>query len=407
MPKLDLKSPGFVGALGGVSQAIIDTLVVAGGGGGSGGAASVGICGRGGGGGGGVMEIEDQELFIQQYPVTVGGGGGGGGGANSPGGTGGTSILVTDTQQISILGGVSGAAVSITNQNQTNENNFSNAYYSESNGGLIPGYYVTRIKLRIAAGATTFVVINASTGVVLAQVSIGATGSADWYTLPTPILITGGLTLNIAWMGGGGAARPFGFASPGAGSQIQRDSSNNGPYPTITSPVIGDFLTCTGCSAGWEIEMESRIISTGGGGGQVAGAGGAAGGGGAGGGGTGGCPGSNGGTGEQNDFRTGSDVFYSGGGGGGTSSASNPGGAGGGGTGTNGHVPGGAGGGNTGGGGGGTNLTGNGGSGGSGIVVIRYLTGTMTATGGTETSYGSFSVHTFTSSGTFEVTSIP
>jgi len=60
---------------------------------------------------------------------------------------------------------------------------------------------------------------------------------------------------------------------------------------------------------------------------------------------------------------------------------------------------------------GGTN-TGNGGdgagtsptgSGGSGIVVIRY-TGAQRATGGTITSSGGYTVHTFTTSGTFTAT---
>jgi hypothetical protein len=58
---------------------------------------------------------------------------------------------------------------------------------------------------------------------------------------------------------------------------------------------------------------------------------------------------------------------------------------------------------NTGGGGGG-NTDGTQTSGGSGIVIIRYVTGTVTATGGTVTTVGSDTVHTFTSSGTFTVT---
>jgi hypothetical protein len=37
-------------------------------------------------------------------------------------------------------------------------------------------------------------------------------------------------------------------------------------------------------------------------------------------------------------------------------------------------------------------------------VVIRYLTASGTATGGTITTYGSYTVHTFTSDGTFEIT---
>jgi hypothetical protein len=56
---------------------------------------------------------------------------------------------------------------------------------------------------------------------------------------------------------------------------------------------------------------------------------------------------------------------------------------------------------NTGGGGGG-GQNGNGYAGGSGIVVIRYLTVDFgTCTGGTITTDGAYTVHTFTSSGTF------
>ena len=65
--------------------------------------------------------------------------------------------------------------------------------------------------------------------------------------------------------------------------------------------------------------------------------------------------------------------------------------------------PGGNAGANTGGGGGGGshyNLTNKGGEGGSGIVVIRYA-GVQKATGGTITTVGNYTVHTFTTSGTF------
>ena len=71
------------------------------------------------------------------------------------------------------------------------------------------------------------------------------------------------------------------------------------------------------------------------------------------------------------------------------------------------NTPGGNGGANTGGGGGGGshyNLTNAGGNGGSGIVIIRYL-GPQNATGGTVTTTGDYTVHTFLSSGTFTPTS--
>ena len=56
---------------------------------------------------------------------------------------------------------------------------------------------------------------------------------------------------------------------------------------------------------------------------------------------------------------------------------------------------------NTGGGGyGGTTGTTTGYNGGSGLVVIRYL-GTQKGTGGTVTSSGGYTIHTFLSSGTY------
>ncbi|MDZ4372182.1 MAG: Ig-like domain-containing protein [Phenylobacterium sp.] len=92
-------------------------------------------------------------------------------------------------------------------------------------------------------------------------------------------------------------------------------------------------------------------------------------------------------------------VYGSGGGGGGYSSA----GAGAGGPGGGSGSDTGAGGGGTanrGGGGGGGAGSGAGGAGGSGVVVVRYY-GSQTASGGTVTSAGGYTIHTFTSSGTF------
>jgi hypothetical protein len=55
---------------------------------------------------------------------------------------------------------------------------------------------------------------------------------------------------------------------------------------------------------------------------------------------------------------------------------------------------------NTGGGGGAGGIINNGGAGGSGIVVLRYL-GSQRGTGGTVTTSGGYTIHTFTSSGTY------
>ncbi len=99
---------------------------------------------------------------------------------------------------------------------------------------------------------------------------------------------------------------------------------------------------------------------------------------------------------------TGISVTYGGGGGGNGTGSAGPGGTGGGGNGGAGGNPGTPGGANTGGGGGG----GAGYAGGSGVCVIRYQTSLGTGTGGTITTTGggAYTVHTFTSNGTFALT---
>lgn len=98
---------------------------------------------------------------------------------------------------------------------------------------------------------------------------------------------------------------------------------------------------------------------------------------------------------------SGSWAYYAGGGGGASCCYWGSGGAGGGGNGAqNGH--GAAGAANTGGGGGGGGGSG-GGNGGSGLVIIRYATSALGATGGTATTVGADTVRTFYSSGTFQI----
>lgn len=62
--------------------------------------------------------------------------------------------------------------------------------------------------------------------------------------------------------------------------------------------------------------------------------------------------------------------------------------------------------GGTGGNGGGSGSVGNPGTSGAGIVIISYPTGTLTATGGSITTSGGNTIHTFTTSGTWTVTAI-
>lgn len=89
---------------------------------------------------------------------------------------------------------------------------------------------------------------------------------------------------------------------------------------------------------------------------------------------------------------------WGGGGGGNGAVGYGNGGTGGGGRGGGGGNPGVAGAPNTGGGGGGGGY-----DGGSGVVIIIYPAGTATATGGTITPFGGYTMHTFTASGTFTV----
>jgi hypothetical protein len=123
--------------------------------------------------------------------------------------------------------------------------------------------------------------------------------------------------------------------------------------------------------------------------------------------------GGNGGAGQSSDI-SGTATFYAGGGGGCAGITAGVGGAGGGGAGTTNFADATAGAANTGGGGGGSRdlqaAGGNGGAGGSGIVILRYKTDgsdgivATTTTGGTKTTSGIYTVHTFTADGTFTVT---
>lgn len=111
---------------------------------------------------------------------------------------------------------------------------------------------------------------------------------------------------------------------------------------------------------------------------------------------------------------TGTNVTYGGGGGGGATNSNSPGagGTGGGGSGAN-EADGSNASANTGGGGGGsscdqfTSVARNGGNGGSGIVIIRYVTGTGLATGGVINQADGYTYHTFTTDGTFQVITTP
>ena len=211
-----------------------------------------------------------------------------------------------------------------------------------------------------------------------------------------------------------GTAYTITIGSGGAGSSVNTATGTNG-----TNSSISAIATAVGGGGGGANSTNNNGVSGGSGGGGSnsgsvggaatsgqgfaggVGASGPSGAGGGGGGAIGGNPvsstGGSGGVGATSTI-SGASVYYAGGGGGAGATTAGAGGSGGGGVGagsgtaaTSGTV-------NTGGGGGGGGTPG--GNGGSGQVAIAYL-GSQRGTGGTVTTSGGYTIHTFTSSGTY------
>ncbi len=227
----------------------------------------------------------------------------------------------------------------------------SSSYNVGGGGGGGGGGYIYTENLAISAGSYPVVVGNGSpTNANTASASsfanliaaAGASGGGAPYNL--------GVGLNGAASGGGSAS-----ATTAAGSDLSGQYHNG---------ALG-FGTYGG------------TVTNGGGGGGAGGAGVAATNSGAG----------AGGAGVANSI-SGSSIIYASGGAGGVGS---------------GGVAGASAAANTGrgGAGGGGNLAG--GAGGSGVVIIRYLTGSYSAAGGTITTSGNYTIHTFNSNGTFTI----
>lgn len=226
----------------------------------------------------------------------------------------------------------------------------------------------------------------------------GAGGGAGGYRTGTASLRKGDATTIVV---GAGGARGLELANNGSDSSFAAVSSvgGGGGGSGGTASTAGR----SGGSGGGGTRGSAAGSGTSGqgnagGGSAGSGAYGTGGGGGAASTGITGTTGSNGGGGNGNQWSNGN--YYAGGGGGGRTDGglggvTSGGLGGGGGTGTNGTA-------NTGGGGGGGDgFSGaNSGSGGSGIVIVRYA-GDQRGTGGTVTSAGGYTYHTFTSSGTF------
>jgi hypothetical protein len=241
---------------------------------------------------------------------------------------------------------------------------------------LIGSYQVT-VGLG-GAGATT--ATRASTG-----------GSSSWRNIIAP---GGG--------GGGSYSNPLSFANNEGGSGGSGGGGQQGESAGFAAGGTG--IIGEGNAGGLGYTQQSVYTAGGGGGGGGAVGANAT---------TGGAAG-NGGNGVASSI-SGNSIIYAGGGGGGahasgitTVATGGTGGGGNGGGATNSYTPV-AGLPNFGGGGGGGGYNGssfiNGAAGGSGIVILSYLTGSMTATGGNITPSGLNTIHTFTSTGIFERTS--
>lgn len=215
----------------------------------------------------------------------------------------------------------------------------------------------------------------------------GASGTNSIFSSTTTAIAGGGggNSASSGYSGGSGGGSGYDNAPAGAGTAGQGNPGGNVPG-TVANPYP----------------------SGGGGGADATGGNGSGNNGGAGG------AGSNSFSAWASATSTGSGGYYAGGGGGsvsyggpsyGTSGVLGPGGAGGGGAGSLGtNTPAVAGTTNTGGGGGGggyTNTQAPGANGGSGLVILRYAGASQRGVGGSVSTSGGYTYHTFTSSGTF------
>lgn len=241
-----------------------------------------------------------------------------------------------------------------------------------SKGGGGAGGYTT---------TTTTVIAGSSFGVTIGA---GGAGSSSVNVSGSNGGVSGIAGIIDAVGGGGGGS--FSNAGATTGKNGGSGGGGGGADSGQPTPLGGSGTAGQGNNGGNGSSLNTN--NSGGGGGGAGAAGGNASGSSPGGGGVG-----------RTDTWTGTTRYLAGGGGGGSNGGGlGGGGLGGGGAGANGGVCG-AGGANTGGGGGASGAT-TGGGGGSGILVLRYLGG-QRGTGGSVSSSGGYTIHTFASSGTY------
>jgi len=228
-------------------------------------------------------------------------------------------------------------------------------------GGGGAGGYLSGSSFSVSPGSTYAVTVGAG------GAGGGTTGTSGTNSVFSTITATGG--------GRGASVNHYAASTGGSGG--------GGNYNYFTTGASGNTPS-TSPSQGNNGGNGALTFSGGGGGGASAVGGNAS-----------GTTGGNGGAGTASSI-TGSSVTRGGGGGGGASSTAGTGGAGGGGAGKVGAGTATAGTANTGGGGGGGGDD-SGGAGGSGVVIISYA-GSQVFSGGTVTSSGGNTIHTFTTS---------
>lgn len=252
-------------------------------------------------------------------------------------------------------------------------------YRSSVAGELSGGGFVSEPQLPVFINTAYSITVGAGgAGATYSPSASGSNGSNS--SIATLVISTGG--------GGGGRGNNAGGTNPnsgGSGGGAGKNMNMAGGSATTGQGFAGGTVNGTGSTGGGGGGGAASIGGTGfySGSAEVAGNGGAG----------------------INSSITGSSVGRGGGGGAGVNrSAASTGGSashGGGQGAQTSTASGSAGTANTGGGGGGGDWDGgNGGNGGSGVVIIRYL-GSQRGTGGTVTSSGGYTIHTFTSSGTF------
>lgn len=321
-----------------------------------------------------------------------------------------------------------------------------------ANGGATVDYYTASSSpggINVATTSTTGVVVTglsngtAYTFRVYAHNSVGTSTASGASNSVTPVAPSLSVAVLVVAGGGEGGVSGFSGGGGGAGGVISTTSFAVSGAQTVTvgnggngttrlkgqNSVFGSLTAIGGGAGGATAGLEVTDYNGGSGGGQDSGPvlatpgtgtsgqgynggngnGGDFSGGGGGAGAVGGNanmaelgPAGNGGDGISSSI-SGTATYYGGGGGG---SSGGLGGQGGGGNARSGDTAPVAGTPNTGGGGGGSSYQSTIGEGGSGIVIVRYLSASGTATGGDITTDGAYKVHTFTTSGTFTVTAV-